>query len=138
MRRKTERNAMSGSLTPAPIGLRDVLSGAPDVVFCCDHDGRWVWVSPSIEHLVGHKPADLIGSSSLHYVFPIEDLVDEFLRARSEARRSGRPSPSNPLYNTHIDDHHFSPLGCEVWGKALARRLALLLEWRQGEKANVK
>lgn len=84
------------------------------------------------------KPADLIGSSSLHYVFPIEDLVDEFLRARSEARRSGRPSPSNPLYNTHIDDHHFSPLGCEVWGKALARRLALLLEWRQGEKANVK
>ncbi len=82
------------------------------------------------------KPADLIGSSSLQYVFPIEDLVDEFLRARSEARRSGRPSPSNPLYNTHIDDHHFSPRGCEVWGRALARRLALLLEWRRGQEAS--
>ena len=74
MRRKTEHNATSGSLTPAPIGLRDVLAGAPDVVFCCDNDGRWVWVSPSIEQLVGYKPADLIGHSALTLIAPVERM----------------------------------------------------------------
>src|SRR5437867_3484038 len=52
---------MSGSIPPAPMGLRDVLAGAPDVIFCCDQEGRWVWISPSIEALVGYRPADLIG-----------------------------------------------------------------------------
>ena len=76
---------------------------------------------------------DLSRSSSLNYVFPIEDLVDEFLTIRLEAKRLGRSINANPLFNTHIDDHHFSPLGTEVWGKALGRRIAPLLEWRRLE-----
>jgi lysophospholipase L1-like esterase len=80
------------------------------------------------------KAADLAGISSLHYVFPIDDLVDEFLRLRLEPRKPGAPVTSNPLYNLHIEDRHFSPLGCEVWGKAVARRLSSLLKWREREK----
>ncbi len=73
----------------------------------------------------------LMGVSSLNYVFPIEDLVDEFLRLRLESVRSGAGFSGDPLYNSRIDDHHFSPLGTAVWGRALGRRLALLLEDRR-------
>ena len=86
MRRKTEHHSMSSSITPAPIGLRDVLSGAPDVVFCCDGEGRWVWVSPSMEQLAGHKPADLIGHAALALIAPAERMSS--IRALLRLRRS--------------------------------------------------
>jgi hypothetical protein len=72
--------------------------------------------------------SDLLRPSSLHYCYPIEDLVDEFLRLRLESARSGSAFPANPLYNCQIDDHHMSPLGTSVWGRALGRRVAVLLE----------
>ncbi|MDB5351750.1 MAG: hypothetical protein JWN86_2997 [Planctomycetota bacterium] len=78
--------------------------------------------------------ANLSQVSSLLYCFPIEDLADEFLRLRIEADRGGYSLPSNPLYNSHIDDHHFSPRGTEIWGRALGRRLALLLELRHARE----
>jgi lysophospholipase L1-like esterase len=71
---------------------------------------------------------DLLRSGSLFYCFPIEDLVDEFMRLRVEAQRSGRTLSANPLFNLHLGDHHFSPRGAEVWGRALGRRIAVLLE----------
>jgi hypothetical protein len=46
-----------------------------------------------------------------------------------QERHGGGPSHS-PLYNGHIGDSHFSPKGATLWGKALARRVALLLEFR--------
>lgn len=77
---------------------------------------------------------DLGGASSLNWVFPIEDLVDEFARVRLQARRERRTITENPLYNVHLGDHHFTPLGAEVWARAVGRRLAPLLEWREGER----
>jgi hypothetical protein len=71
---------------------------------------------------------NLSRASSLHYCFPIEDLVDEFLKLRLEAQKTGAAISSNPLYNLHLDDHHFSPRGAEVWSRAVGRRLARLLE----------
>ena len=68
---------------------------------------------------------DISQVSSLNWVFPIEDLVDEFARVRLEARREGRQISPNPLYNVHLGDNHFTPLGAEVWSRAVARRLAL-------------
>src|SRR5438093_11673662 len=90
MRRKTETTAHGGSLTPTPIGLRDVLTAAPDVVFCCDYEGRWVWVSPSIEQLIGHKPADLIGHSCLAMIAPAERVASAraLLRLRGQNHRA--------------------------------------------------
>ena len=76
---------------------------------------------------------DEASPSSLRYVFPIEDLVDEFVRIRLEASRTGRSISENPLYNVHLGDHHFSPRGCEVWARAVGRRLAPLLEMRADE-----
>jgi hypothetical protein len=70
----------------------------------------------------------MLAPSSLHYCFPIEDLVDEFIRLRAESLGGGAGGASNPLYTHHLDDRHFSPRGAEVWGRALGRRLAGLLQ----------
>jgi PAS domain S-box-containing protein len=75
---------LAGSLSPAPIGLRDVLAGAPDVVFCADQLGRWVWISPSLESLVGYKPSDLIGHMCIVVDRPVERVsaIKHLLRMR--------------------------------------------------------
>src|SRR5439155_6913566 len=51
----------TGHFFSTPISLRDLLQTVPDVVFGCDADGRWMWLNPAIETLVGYKPADLLG-----------------------------------------------------------------------------
>jgi PAS domain S-box-containing protein len=81
-RANNERQRMSFS--PAPIGLRDVLDGAPDVVFCCDAAGRWVWISPAIEGLVGYRAADLIGGQCTGLIAPNERRrsIKRFLKYR--------------------------------------------------------
>ena len=81
--------------------------------------------------LAGNYPGkadDLLRSSSLFTCFAIEDLIDDFLRSRASDARERRPSLPNPLYNLHLGDHHFTPRGAEIWGRAVGRRVALLLD----------
>ncbi len=71
---------------------------------------------------------NLVRSSSPFYCFAIEELIDELLRLRAAETAQGRRMISpNPLYNLHLGDHHFTPRGAEVWGRAVGRRVALLL-----------
>jgi lysophospholipase L1-like esterase len=72
--------------------------------------------------------ADRLSVGSTRYCFPVEDLVDEFVRLRNEPPREGSPSSTNPLYTRHLDDRHLSARGAEVWGRALGRRISGLLE----------
>jgi hypothetical protein len=79
------------------------------------------------------KADNLMRSSSPFYCFPIEDLIDELLRLRAAEAAAGRRMISpNPLYNLHLGDHHFTPRGAEVWGRAVGRRVALLLGLARG------
>jgi lysophospholipase L1-like esterase len=71
------------------------------------------------------------GTSSTEYCDPIEDFVDENLRLMNAAKLEGRATIHSPLYNGHLDDHHFSPLGSQLWARVVARRLILILERRQ-------
>ncbi len=50
------------------IGLREVLEAAPDLVFCCDSWGRFVWASTTFELLAGYRPSDLLGALFVHLV----------------------------------------------------------------------
>jgi hypothetical protein len=86
--------------------------------------------------LAGHYPgklSNILECSGSEYLDPIEDFVDHHLLALIEGERTGKRPATSPLYNGTIGDGHFSPLGAEVWAKAVGRRLALLLEKAQVE-----
>lgn len=68
---------------------------------------------------------------SYEYLNPTEEFVEAHLRRVNAGLKEGRVERSSPLYNGHLDDGHFSPLGAEVWAQAVARRLALILERRE-------
>ena len=44
----------------APIGLRELLAAAPDMLFACDAMGRLQWLNPAVERFTGMKSADLL------------------------------------------------------------------------------
>jgi hypothetical protein len=62
------------------------------------------------------------------YFDPIEAFTEEHLRQSLQRRREGKPSTPSPLFNGHLGDGHFSPLGCELWARAVGDRLKRLLE----------
>src|SRR5215831_16676914 len=43
------------------IGLRELLDASPDIIFCCDTEGRFQWVSAAVESAVGVRASDLLG-----------------------------------------------------------------------------
>jgi PAS domain S-box-containing protein len=59
--------ATAPSFAPA-IGLREVLEASPDLVFCCDSYGRFVWSSAAFELLAGYRSSDLVGSVFAHLI----------------------------------------------------------------------
>ncbi|CAN5829350.1 hypothetical protein BH23PLA1_BH23PLA1_20410 [soil metagenome] len=63
-----------------------------------------------------------------HYVDPIEAFADEYLRLWNEAARQGEALAVNPLYNGHIGDKHFSPVGSSIWAQVVSKRLLLVWE----------
>jgi hypothetical protein len=71
--------------------------------------------------------SNILESSGQSYLDPFEDFATEYLRLTSQFRREGKPTSPNPLFNGSLGDGHFSPLGCEVWARAVAKRLSLLL-----------
>jgi hypothetical protein len=73
--------------------------------------------------------SNILESSGMNYLDPIEDFANELLRRRIGRKQAGRPAGANPLFNGRLGDGHFSPLGCEVWARSVGARLRLLLEY---------
>jgi len=71
--------------------------------------------------------ANLFTAHASRYCEPSNEFMDEHLRLLRIARSEGRPAQRSELYNREIDDDHFSPRGAALWGRIVARRLALLL-----------
>ena len=71
----------------------------------------------------------LLGTAPVGYLNPFEEFLDEHLRLQREAGPDAHPDKSL-LFNGHINDNHFSPLGAELWAEAVARRLESLLKDR--------
>jgi lysophospholipase L1-like esterase len=97
-------------------------------------DHRQVAASRRIGAFQG-RLAEIAESVSYEYFDPTENLVDEHLRLVNAGLRRGRVERSQPLYNAHLDDGHFSPEGAEVWGRAVGRRLLLVLERQRAQLA---
>jgi hypothetical protein len=72
--------------------------------------------------------ANLCECGGTFYLDPTEDFINEHLRLMRDLEAQGRRPVKSPLFNGHIDDGHFSPLGSALWAKSVARRMTLLWE----------
>src|SRR5690348_14085971 len=78
----------------SPIGLRELLDATPDLVFACDALGRFQWLNPSLEPIVGQRPSDIIGKSftsilsEADSVSTLRAFVRQCRNRTSEARRT--------------------------------------------------
>ncbi|MDR3637442.1 MAG: SGNH/GDSL hydrolase family protein [Isosphaeraceae bacterium] len=74
------------------------------------------------------KVCDILPIESLWYCNPFDDFADEQARLDLEHLRHGAPAKTSPLFNGRLHDNHMSAAGTALWGKAVGRRLAPLLE----------
>jgi hypothetical protein len=83
------------------------------------------------------KVSNILETMGTEYLDPIEDFTNESLRQYLVRIREGKPTSPNPLFNGQLGDAHFSPLGCEVWARAVGDRLILLLDRARAERPGV-
>jgi hypothetical protein len=88
---------------------------------------RQVYARRFAGHYQG-RISNYLETSGQDYIDPIEDFVDEHIKLLVEGERAHKRPANCPLYNGRIADGHFSAVGCQVWARAVARRLVLLLE----------
>jgi hypothetical protein len=79
----------------------------------------------------GHYPgqvSNITGISGRLFCDAADAFIDEDLKVRTqENSRGATPSGRSHLYNGRLGDGHLSPEGAALWGKVVARRLALLI-----------
>ena len=66
----TEQNERQAELRRKERRLNAILEHSTDRLSITDAAGRYTFVSPSVETLTGHNPADLIGEEAFKYVHP--------------------------------------------------------------------
>jgi hypothetical protein len=72
--------------------------------------------------------SNILESSGTNYLDPIDAFADEYLRQIGKRMREGQRTTPNPLFNGHLADGHFSPLGCQLWARTVSERLVLLFD----------
>jgi PAS domain S-box-containing protein len=50
--------------------FRTLTEDSLDVVTIMDHSGRYIYVSPSVERVMGYKPAEMLGQKSFDWIHP--------------------------------------------------------------------
>jgi PAS domain S-box-containing protein len=78
----TERKRAEEERIAAATKFRALVEHASDVIFLCDADGRFTYVSPAVTRMLGYAPAELLGSNPMEYVHP-EDLTEVAQRLRT-------------------------------------------------------
>jgi hypothetical protein len=81
------------------------------------------------------KITAILDGSRLNYLDPIEEFTAAHLELRAAAMREGLPFPHSPLFNRKYNDHHLSPLGCDLWARIVVQRLCLT--WAQRNPSGV-
>lgn len=82
---KPWQGSHAGSAPPhVTIGARELIESAPDIIFCCDAEGRFQWLNSAVETHLGQRATDLLGSPYLALVGEAERhrLARFFLRQR--------------------------------------------------------
>jgi PAS domain S-box-containing protein len=70
---KPRQGSHAGSAPPhVTIGARELVESAPDIIFCCDAEGRFQWLNSAVESHLGRRATDLLGSPFLAMVVEAE------------------------------------------------------------------
>lgn len=139
----TERHDQVAAMAESERRFRILAEAASDVVYEVDRDGTILWVSPSVERVLGWKPEDWLGRPSSEMVAP-EDL--QRMTEHSDAVATGaEPARIECRYLTvngdrrwtsaygHVifDDQHEITGGViglsDIQNEVVARRAALTL-----------
>ncbi len=70
----------------------------------------------------------IFDGSGHFYLNVMDEFITEHLILKARAIRDGKPFPYSPLFNRRYGDNHLSPLGSDLWGRIVARRLHLIFE----------
>ncbi len=84
---KPWQGSPSSSTPHVTIGARELIESAPDLIFCCDAEGRFQWLNSAVESHLGMKAANLLGGSFLSIVAEPSRraIARTFLRQRRRA-----------------------------------------------------
>jgi PAS domain S-box-containing protein len=97
---------------------RRIFETSQDLILITDRKGIIVQVSPSVEIILGYKPAEMIGRSTADFLHP-----DELQNAREELRasRRGRRTRSSDFRYIHKDGHVVALSWTANWSEPVQR-----------------
>jgi hypothetical protein len=75
------------------------------------------------------KVTDLWEENRFFFLELTDAFIAEHLRLMAEGIRAGRRPATSPLFNGHLHDEHFSPLGAALWAGEVGRRLIELFDF---------
>ena len=87
-------SASAGINAAAPsvsIGLRELLDASPDVLFCCDEQGRFQWLNAASEGLLKVRSSELLGKPFSMVVAPVDRDRSRLRYARQLQQRAAGP-----------------------------------------------
>lgn len=91
MNEVTERKRVEEALKMSERRFRDFAAAASDVVWESDKNGRYTYVSPQVQKLLGYSADEIIGHSASRFMSPAEaDRVREWLAQNTADDKSFR------------------------------------------------
>jgi two-component system, cell cycle sensor histidine kinase and response regulator CckA len=114
----TEHKRTAAALADSEARYRLMVEQSDEVFFYVhDAEGRFEYVSPSVEKVLGYRPGDLIGVSyrALAVEHPLNASADQLTQ---EAMQSGVPAPTYTAVSRHRDG---SPVFLEIVERPIRR-----------------
>jgi PAS domain S-box-containing protein len=89
----TESKTARDRLTQSEAKFRSLIQNSSDVITILDGAGTILYISPSVEKIIGFTPAQMIGKSAFEFIHQ-EDIPDVVAAFRQRAEGEGRREPT--------------------------------------------
>jgi PAS domain S-box-containing protein len=137
----TERKRTQAALNREVEERQRIFETSQDLILVTDGYGNFVQVSPSVSHILGFRPEDMIGHSAVEFIHP-DDL--EKTREEMRAARRGLMKRSFEARYPHRDGHDVTLNWMGTWsepvkrhffiGRDLSEKHATESQFRQAQK----